>query len=440
MSPNLETYPCDVDPDAGKTLVGIGPISELMEAGAAVAASEGREDPGARGAELGFDEDAVFDDEEAGTNEDVLFDDEEARTNEEVTVFDEDEDEDDEAVLDDEVRAFEPVPPTLRADDAPTELEHEPIVAGEDDATDEVPPITADGGLLARLDPGFGSDDTREPSPPSSPEALDGAAQWPAHGAERAQLTAARRAWLRNITPYSFRDGEVTKPNVLPLDWSGDDEVTVRWETVRRETRPAPLPFEDLAEPVEDRPSRGFSPRATGMMVGVMAGAAATVGLLALALLAHRPGQVTSAAAALVPDGFVPDVTVEASPVPTITLPPLDALELAETGDGSETFEGSTTTVSMAAADAHHHAAGEAVSPIDAGIPSRPLVVRGSLSVDSNPPSNVVLDGRPLGPTPQHVTVTAGEHVVVFVHPRRGRQTMTIQVPKDGKAVASAKF
>jgi len=52
---------------------------------------------------------------------------------------------------------------------------------------------------------------------------------------------------------------------------------------------------------------------------------------------------------------------------------------------------------------------------------SAPSGGEGSLNINSIPPSSVVLDGKPIGNTPQRgVTVSAGTHTVVFVNAEQG--------------------
>lgn len=64
----------------------------------------------------------------------------------------------------------------------------------------------------------------------------------------------------------------------------------------------------------------------------------------------------------------------------------------------------------------------------------------GSLNVTSNPPANVVLDGRPLGKSPRIVKVPAGLHTVMFIHPLYGRQSLTVNVGAGATTGASADF
>ena len=64
----------------------------------------------------------------------------------------------------------------------------------------------------------------------------------------------------------------------------------------------------------------------------------------------------------------------------------------------------------------------------------------GALNVTSNPPSGLVLDGRPLGKAPRVIQLPAGPHTVLFVHPQRGRMSVTVNVRPGRTTVASANF
>jgi len=65
---------------------------------------------------------------------------------------------------------------------------------------------------------------------------------------------------------------------------------------------------------------------------------------------------------------------------------------------------------------------------------------RGTISVNSIPVSAVLVDGRPVGKTPSRVTVSAGRHTVVFVHPQKGRKAVTVLVQPGQNAVAAVRF
>ena len=81
------------------------------------------------------------------------------------------------------------------------------------------------------------------------------------------------------LKPYDAVDAERTKPSVMLLDWIGDDEVTVRWETVRRET---PWPVAET----EAAPQRwqGIGPRGGGIALGLVLGVSMAIGSLAFLL------------------------------------------------------------------------------------------------------------------------------------------------------------
>ncbi|MEI9947760.1 MAG: PEGA domain-containing protein [Pseudomonadota bacterium] len=64
----------------------------------------------------------------------------------------------------------------------------------------------------------------------------------------------------------------------------------------------------------------------------------------------------------------------------------------------------------------------------------------GVLDVTSNPPSGLVLDGRPLGKAPRVIRLPSGRHTVLFVHPERGRMSVTVNVKAGRTTSASADF
>jgi hypothetical protein len=65
----------------------------------------------------------------------------------------------------------------------------------------------------------------------------------------------------------------------------------------------------------------------------------------------------------------------------------------------------------------------------------------GKLNINSIPLSKVVLDGRPLGATPRvEVTVAAGAHTVLFVHPEHGRIQKEVYVDSGRTVLAAVRF
>lgn len=66
---------------------------------------------------------------------------------------------------------------------------------------------------------------------------------------------------------------------------------------------------------------------------------------------------------------------------------------------------------------------------------------QGTLNINSIPQSNVLLDGRPLGKTPRAgVSVPAGSHTVVFIHPEHGRKQVSVNVGSGKTATAAVRF
>jgi hypothetical protein len=66
---------------------------------------------------------------------------------------------------------------------------------------------------------------------------------------------------------------------------------------------------------------------------------------------------------------------------------------------------------------------------------------QGKLNLSSTPPSNVVLDGKPLGVTPRAgIKVKPGAHSVVFIHPKLGRKTARANVKPGGTSNVSVRF
>jgi hypothetical protein len=65
----------------------------------------------------------------------------------------------------------------------------------------------------------------------------------------------------------------------------------------------------------------------------------------------------------------------------------------------------------------------------------------GTLNINSIPPSNCILDGRPLGSTPKAgVSVPAGTHTVIFVHSEKGRKQSTVTVKGGETKTVAVKF
>jgi hypothetical protein len=65
----------------------------------------------------------------------------------------------------------------------------------------------------------------------------------------------------------------------------------------------------------------------------------------------------------------------------------------------------------------------------------------GTLSIESNPPSKVLLDGAALGTTSHRsLTVPAGTHTVTFIHPDLGKRSMAVDVAAGKSAGIAVDF
>jgi len=214
---------------------------------------------------------------------------------------------------------------------------------------------------------------------------------------------------------------------------------------VRRLPRPQPLrlvvPARDRSEPEDasDRDPWQLADRALAgqrrwraMALGAVA-AALTAGVLLLVSNARGPGAVASDPLLVVaPDGAVaapspsrvPDAgraEPEAVPEPRKSPPPPKPPGPAPAPDRHARTEGAR--LAQAAEDKEVEQA------------------HAMLNLNSIPVSAVLLDGRPLGGTPRlNVTVTPGEHRVVFIHPERGRRYRTVNADRGRTVVAAVRF
>jgi PEGA domain len=65
----------------------------------------------------------------------------------------------------------------------------------------------------------------------------------------------------------------------------------------------------------------------------------------------------------------------------------------------------------------------------------------GTLNINSIPVSKVILDGKPIGSTPKvGISVPAGSHTVVFIHPEKGKKSTTVTVKAGETKTAAVKF
>lgn len=105
-------------------------------------------------------------------------------------------------------------------------------------------------------------------------------------------------------------------------------------------------------------------------------------------------------------------------------------------------------SIVIALSPREHRAADVSAAAALAPLPARaPLATgaavpsgTGTLNINSIPISNVLLDGRPVGATPQKLNLNAGPHSLVFIHPTLGRQERSVRVAPGQTAVAAVRF
>ena len=118
---------------------------------------------------------------------------------------------------------------------------------------------------------------------------------------------------------------------------------------------------------------------------------------------------------------------------------PLDSAEPTTSGEAAST-DASTASKTPAEAVALPVKLPELSTPTVVDRSSGAEANIGMINVTSNPPANVVLDGRPLGKAPRVVKVPAGKHTLVFIHPLYGRRSVNVNVRSGVTTGASADF
>lgn len=93
--------------------------------------------------------------------------------------------------------------------------------------------------------------------------------------------------------PYTAEDPDRTKPSIVLVDWNGDDEETMPWDTIRGRRALA----DDDFEPFPER-WRGIGPRPGSIALGVVLGVSLAIGALAMLLPQEAPASPLPPAAA----------------------------------------------------------------------------------------------------------------------------------------------
>ncbi|MEZ4224961.1 MAG: PEGA domain-containing protein [Polyangiaceae bacterium] len=99
------------------------------------------------------------------------------------------------------------------------------------------------------------------------------------------------------------------------------------------------------------------------------------------------------------------------------------------------------SSVKPASAKAEPKTAAATAEKADKADKADKAAAMGTLNINSIPRANVVLDGRPMGMTPvMGVSVSPGNHTVVFVHPEQGRKVAGASVEAGKTATVGVRF
>jgi hypothetical protein len=108
--------------------------------------------------------------------------------------------------------------------------------------------------------------------------------------------------------------------------------------------------------------------------------------------------------------------------------------------DAEEPAHATPRAIPQATPPAHRGKTPEPTPP-PTKVAAKPAAGQGTLNVNSIPVSNVIVDGRPMGSTPKMgLSVAAGTHTIVFVHPEHGRKVVTVNVAAGQTATAATRF
>jgi len=231
-----------------------------------------------------------------------------------------------------------------------------------------------------------------------------------AERAERARLERARRAAFAELSsrPSSRKPDPDPEPDPEP-------------ESVRMPPSEPPGPF----VAADDDGGAEASPRVPMRKLGPWAVALPAV-LVAAAAIGVVRGGVSHLTA---PHAAAPPLPAVAAAAPTPSVVPLTLTPEVMAAASAPVAEQRDKPPELGPA------AAPGLKKVDV---AEPLL--GSLDITSSPHSSLVLDGRPLGKAPRVVQVPAGSHTVVFVHPERGRMTVTVNVRPGKTTTASADF
>jgi PEGA domain len=274
---------------------------------------------------------------------------------------------------------------------------------------------------------------------------LDELASWD-DADEGDQQYPLSEAGIRELVVYNFDSDKQTLVGLGPLERARRSRMTAEIpDSQRMPQSEAPGPF--VADDDDEVPPSFRKPMVAWWAV---VGPALIAGLAVLALRGAAPddahsAKITKAAAPALPvaPAVLPAISPENEPAPAVAAAELEQLPSVATESPP------APPVDVTAQVAKPSAIIPPAVPVKlAEVPPPSVVVLsngtaakvGTVNVTSNPPANVVLDGRPIGMAPRLVQVPAGLHKLVFIHPLYGRQAVHVTVNPGQTATAAATF
>lgn len=280
---------------------------------------------------------------------------------------------------------------------------------------------------------------------------LDELASWDDTDAGE-QEPAITEADIRELAVYGFDSDKQTLVGLGPVERARRSRITSEIPDSQRmplSEPPGPFVADD-----DEMPPSFRKPIATWWVVAAPALLLVASGALVLREVATGapPDRTPSHAAALPAPTPAPETPPPVAATEPEAAPPIAVSELAPAPSVPEKSSDERRLSTPVAAEPH-----DAVSTV-AAVPALPVqlpelpapgvvdLAKGSaarigvLNVASNPPANVVLDGRPIGKAPRLVQVPAGAHKLVFIHPLYGRQVLSVNVTAGQTAEAAVTF
>jgi PEGA domain len=262
-------------------------------------------------------------------------------------------------------------------------------------------------------------------------------------GEQRYPITEAD---MRELVVYNFDSDKQTLVGLGPVERARRSRMTAEIpDSQRMPQSESPGPFvadDDEAPPSFRKPMVAW---------WAVVGPALVAGLAVLALRGAAPddadsAKITKAAAPTLPvaPAELPAISLEKEPAPPVAAAEVEQLPPAASESQPALPVDATAPVAKPSV-----VIPPAVPVKLAEVPPPSVVVLsndapaanlGTVNVTSNPPANVVLDGRPIGKAPRLVQVPAGVHKLVFIHPLYGRQSQSVTVKPGQTATAAVTF